>query len=64
MALPWHCLEPLPTGLGSRGSPAATSPGKKVQTLPNWRSSLPAVRVPVRESEGGHPILWRSPFHL
>ncbi|KAM9702346.1 rho GTPase-activating protein 22 isoform 11-T11 [Dama dama] len=29
-----------PTGLGSRGSPAATSLGKKVQTLPNWRSSF------------------------
>uniref|UniRef100_A0A480N1N9 Rho GTPase-activating protein 22 isoform X4 n=1 Tax=Sus scrofa TaxID=9823 RepID=A0A480N1N9_PIG len=29
-----------PTGLGSRCSPAATSPGKKVQTLPNWRSSF------------------------
>ncbi|XP_066881304.1 rho GTPase-activating protein 22 isoform X3 [Kogia breviceps] len=29
-----------PTGLGSRSSPAATSPGKKVQTLPNWRSSF------------------------
>ncbi|XP_055281243.1 rho GTPase-activating protein 22 isoform X2 [Moschus berezovskii] len=29
-----------PMGLGSRGSPAATSPGKKVQTLPNWRSSF------------------------
>uniref|UniRef100_A0A452UKA7 Rho GTPase activating protein 22 n=1 Tax=Ursus maritimus TaxID=29073 RepID=A0A452UKA7_URSMA len=29
-----------PTGLGSRGSPAATSPGKKVQTLPNWKSSF------------------------
>eukprot|EP00069_Balaena_mysticetus_P003193 bmy_04265T0 len=28
------------TGLGSRSSPAATSPGKKVQTLPNWRSSF------------------------
>uniref|UniRef100_A0A8C9CLV6 Rho GTPase activating protein 22 n=1 Tax=Phocoena sinus TaxID=42100 RepID=A0A8C9CLV6_PHOSS len=28
-----------PTGLGSRSSPAAT-PGKKVQTLPNWRSSF------------------------
>ncbi|KAM9052172.1 rho GTPase-activating protein 22 isoform 2-T2 [Megaptera novaeangliae] len=28
------------TGLGSRSSPAATSPGKKVQTLPNWRSSI------------------------
>ncbi|XP_064344020.1 rho GTPase-activating protein 22 isoform X2 [Camelus dromedarius] len=29
-----------PTGLGSRRGPAATSPGKKVQTLPNWRSSF------------------------
>ncbi|XP_059934898.1 rho GTPase-activating protein 22 isoform X4 [Mesoplodon densirostris] len=29
-----------PTGLGSRSSPAAISPGKKVQTLPNWRSSF------------------------
>ncbi|XP_057590857.1 rho GTPase-activating protein 22 isoform X3 [Hippopotamus amphibius kiboko] len=29
-----------PMGLGSRSSPAATSPGKKVQTLPNWRSSF------------------------
>uniref|UniRef100_A0A8C6BPJ7 Rho GTPase activating protein 22 n=1 Tax=Monodon monoceros TaxID=40151 RepID=A0A8C6BPJ7_MONMO len=28
-----------PTGLGSRSSPAAT-PGKKLQTLPNWRSSF------------------------
>uniref|UniRef100_A0A8C4FHV7 Rho GTPase activating protein 22 n=1 Tax=Catagonus wagneri TaxID=51154 RepID=A0A8C4FHV7_9CETA len=31
---------PSPTGLGSQSSPAATSPGKKVQTLPNWRSSF------------------------
>ncbi|XP_032347554.1 rho GTPase-activating protein 22 isoform X3 [Camelus ferus] len=29
-----------PTGLGSRRGPVATSPGKKVQTLPNWRSSF------------------------
>ncbi|XP_027450387.2 rho GTPase-activating protein 22 isoform X4 [Zalophus californianus] len=29
-----------PTGLGSRGSPATTSPGKKVQTLPSWKSSF------------------------
>uniref|UniRef100_A0A7N5P8J0 Rho GTPase activating protein 22 n=1 Tax=Ailuropoda melanoleuca TaxID=9646 RepID=A0A7N5P8J0_AILME len=29
-----------PTGLGSQGSPAATSPGKKVQMLPNWKSSF------------------------
>ncbi|XP_065778837.1 rho GTPase-activating protein 22 isoform X4 [Muntiacus reevesi] len=29
-----------PMGQGSRGSPAATSLGKKVQTLPNWRSSF------------------------
>ncbi|XP_032167894.1 rho GTPase-activating protein 22 isoform X5 [Mustela erminea] len=29
-----------PTGLGTRGGPAAPSPGKKVQTLPNWKSSF------------------------
>ncbi|XP_004408646.1 PREDICTED: rho GTPase-activating protein 22 isoform X2 [Odobenus rosmarus divergens] len=29
-----------PMGLGSRGSPATTSPGKKVQTLPSWKSSF------------------------
>ncbi|KAM8911956.1 rho GTPase-activating protein 22 isoform 2-T2 [Lycaon pictus] len=29
-----------PTGLGRRGSPVTTSPGKKVQTLPNWKSSF------------------------
>ncbi|XP_045883246.1 rho GTPase-activating protein 22 isoform X4 [Meles meles] len=29
-----------PTGLGTRGGPAASSPGKKVQTLPNWKSSF------------------------
>ncbi|XP_008564855.1 PREDICTED: rho GTPase-activating protein 22 isoform X1 [Galeopterus variegatus] len=29
-----------PMGLGGRCSPAATSPGKKVQTLPNWKSSF------------------------
>uniref|UniRef100_A0A8C0TD01 Rho GTPase activating protein 22 n=1 Tax=Canis lupus familiaris TaxID=9615 RepID=A0A8C0TD01_CANLF len=28
-----------PTGLGGRGSPVATSPGKRVQTLPSWKSS-------------------------
>ncbi|XP_077734754.1 rho GTPase-activating protein 22 isoform X1 [Canis aureus] len=28
-----------PTGLGGRGSPVATSPGKTVQTLPSWKSS-------------------------
>ncbi|XP_060047311.1 rho GTPase-activating protein 22 isoform X1 [Erinaceus europaeus] len=28
------------SGLGSRSSPAVTSPGKKVQTLPNWKSSF------------------------
>nr|XP_040128544.1 rho GTPase-activating protein 22 isoform X6 [Ictidomys tridecemlineatus] len=29
-----------PPGLGSQGGPAATSPGKRVQTLPNWKSSF------------------------
>ncbi|XP_032693857.1 rho GTPase-activating protein 22 isoform X6 [Lontra canadensis] len=29
-----------PTGLGTRGGHAAPSPGKKVQTLPNWKSSF------------------------
>uniref|UniRef100_A0A8C4MKI3 Rho GTPase activating protein 22 n=1 Tax=Equus asinus asinus TaxID=83772 RepID=A0A8C4MKI3_EQUAS len=29
-----------PKGLGSHCSPAATSPGKRVQTLPNWKSSF------------------------
>ncbi|XP_041600992.1 rho GTPase-activating protein 22 isoform X5 [Vulpes lagopus] len=29
-----------PTGLGRQGSPVTTSPGKKVQTLPNWKSSF------------------------
>ncbi|XP_027954319.1 rho GTPase-activating protein 22 isoform X2 [Eumetopias jubatus] len=29
-----------PTGLGSQGSPATTIPGKKVQTLPSWKSSF------------------------
>ncbi|XP_076690651.1 rho GTPase-activating protein 22 isoform X3 [Callospermophilus lateralis] len=29
-----------PPSLGSQGGPAATSPGKRVQTLPNWKSSF------------------------
>ncbi|XP_077602561.1 rho GTPase-activating protein 22 isoform X1 [Crocuta crocuta] len=29
-----------PMGPGGRGGPAAASPGKKVQTLPNWKSSF------------------------
>uniref|UniRef100_A0A673SYH6 Rho GTPase activating protein 22 n=1 Tax=Suricata suricatta TaxID=37032 RepID=A0A673SYH6_SURSU len=29
-----------PMGPGGRGSPVAASPGKKVQTLPNWKSSF------------------------
>ncbi|XP_070471600.1 rho GTPase-activating protein 22 isoform X1 [Equus przewalskii] len=29
-----------PKALGSHCSPAATSPGKRVQTLPNWKSSF------------------------
>lgn len=46
-----------PPSLGSQCGPAATSPGKRVQTLPNWKSSFRQPGSRSGSSKGGSSSL-------